>query len=436
MIFNPLKSRGSRAPVFVEGLRTPFVKSFGSFAQANTLELFSRVLGSLVTKTGIDPNILSDVICGVVIPQVKNPNVARDAVINLGFPLHIAGYTLGRACTSSLQAVANAADTIRSGKQTVIVAGGVECLSDVPITYSVQAQRFLVQLSRARSVPERLKLLRKFSLRAWLPSPPSLTEPLTGLTMGEHAEIMAKVNMISREDQDKFAVRSHSLASKAQQDGKLAEEIIPVWPQSKPEKPVLADDIIRHDTSVSSIAGLRPAFDKKYGTITAANSSPLTDGASACLITDEKYASELGLTPKARIVDSCFIAVDPNEQLLIGPAIAIPLILRSNDLTIDDIDLFEIHEAFAAQVLSCQKAMKSADFMERHFGDKTPFGEIPDEKLNVNGGAIAIGHPFGATGVRLITSIINELKRRGKRRGIVAICAAGGMAGAMLIEVV
>lgn len=424
---------GNGKPVFIDGVRTPFVKSFGAFQDTDCLELFSRVVDGLLRKVSIDPQHLDQVSAGVVIPQTKNANVARDAAINLGLPAHVHGYTVNRACTSSLQTIADTAGSIAFGHPMFSLSGGVECLSDVPISYSKEARQFLLALNKARTATDRLSILKNFSAKAWLPKPPALAEPLTGLTMGESAEVMAKINGISREDQDKFAVASHQKAAKAQKEGKFDEEIVPIWSSPKFDC-IDADNVIRHDSSVEQVSGLKPVFDRKHGTISAANSSPLTDGASVALIADEKRATDLGLSPKSRIVDFTFVGVDPTEQLLIGPALAIPLILKRNGLTIADIDLFEIHEAFAAQVLSCLRSMESVEFCEKHFGDSKAFGAIPEDKLNVNGGAIAIGHPFGATGARLITTLSNELIRSDKQLGLVAICAAGGMAGAMLIE--
>lgn len=424
---------GNGKPVFIDGLRTPFVKSFGAFQDADCLELYSRVVDALIRKLSLDPQTLDQVTAGVVIPQTKNANVARDAVINLGLPAHIHGYTVNRACTSSLQTIADAACSIKFGHPIMALSGGVECLSDVPISYSKEARQFLLALNKAKTATDRLSILKNFSAKAWLPKPPALAEPLTGLTMGESAEIMAKLNGISREAQDEFAVRSHQKAAKAQKEGKFDEEIVPIWASPK-FSCTDRDNIIRQDSNIDQAKTLKPAFDRKHGSITAANASPLTDGASVALITDEKRALDLGLKPKSRIVDFTFVGVDPTKQLLIGPALAIPLILKRNNLTLADIDLFEIHEAFAAQVLSCLRSMESADFCQEHFGEAKAFGSIPEEKLNVNGGAIAIGHPFGATGARLVTTISNELIRSDKNLGLVAICAAGGMAGAMLIE--
>jgi acetyl-CoA acyltransferase len=425
--------RGNLRPVLVDGVRTPFVKSFGAFEESDCLELYSRALDGLLRKIEFDPNELDEVTCGVVVPQTKNGNVARDTVINLGLPAHIHGYSLNRACTSSLETVADAAKSIAFGSSSIIAAGGVECLSDVPIVYSKEARRFLVKLNKAKSPTTKINILREFSAKDWLPKPPSISEPLTGLTMGEHAEIMAKINGISREAQDQLALESHLKAAKAQENSIFSEEIIPIWPSPKFEQCIDKDNIIRKDTTKESLGALRPAFDKKFGTLTAGNSSPLTDGAAICLIADEARAKSLGYKPKALIKDIVFVGVNPYEQLLIGPALAIPLLLQKNNLSLQNIHRFEIHEAFAAQVLSCIQSMESEEFMEKHLGQKA-LKHFPMDKVNVNGGAIAIGHPFGATGARLITTLANELIRSDGQFGIVAICAAGGMAGAMLIE--
>jgi acetyl-CoA acyltransferase len=424
---------GNKRPVLIDGIRTPFVKSFGVYEDCDALDLFSRAVDGLVRKSEIDVQEIDEVSCGVVVPQTKNPNVARDAILNLGLPAHIHGYTLNRACTSSMQTIADAAKTIAFGHPNIVLAGGVEVLSDVPIVYSKQARKFLVKLSKAKSASQKLSLLSKFSAKDWLPRPPALSEPLTGFTMGEHGEMMAKINDISREDQDRFAMMSHHRAASAQEAGYLNDELVPIWPAPKFDPVIDKDNIIRKDTTLEALAQLRPAFDKKYGTITAGNASPLTDGAAVTLIADEARAKALGYKPKALIRDVIFVGVNPYEQLLIGPAIAIPLLLKRNGLSMNDIDRFEIHEAFAAQVLSCTRAMNSKEFCERYFGTG-PYGEVPEDKLNVNGGAIAVGHPFGATGARLVTSLANELIRSNKQLGVIGICAAGAISGAMLIE--
>lgn len=432
--YSKLIKQGNKKAVLVDGARTAFVKSFSSFEECDTLELYSRTVTGLIQKSGINPDDLDEITCGVVAPQTKNGNVARDAIINLGLPSHIHGYSLNRACTSSMQTIADAARTIMSGHGQAIIAGGVECLSDAPIVYSKEARRFLVKLNKAKSPAQRLSLLSEFSASAWVPKPPSVSEPLTGLTMGEHSEIMAKKNNISREEQDRFAVRSHQRAAAAQEAGVFAEEIVPVWAPPKYQACVDRDNIIRGDTTLEALAKIRPAFDKKYGTITAGNASALTDGSAACLIADEAFAKSAGLKPKALVRDVVFVGVDPHDQLLIGPAIAIPHLLRRNGMELKDIDLFEIHEAFAAQVLSCLKSMDSAEYCAKYLGLSKAFGAIDENKLNINGGALAIGHPFGATGARLAMTLANSLVRKNKNLGVIAICAAGGMAGAMLLE--
>ena len=431
--YRKARPSGNGKPVYIKGLRSPFVKSFGVFENSDALKLFSSVTDGLIRDLEIDPMEIDEIIASAVVPQTKNPNVARDAALALGLPKHIHGYTLNRACTSSMQTIGDAAKSIAFGDPSLILAGGVESLSDVPIVYSEQARKFLVKMSKAKSAADKLTLLKEFSAKAWVPKSPSLSEPLTGLTMGQHAEVMAKYFEVAREEQDAFALASHQKAAKAQESNILAEEIVPIWIGRNFETCVDADNIIRHDSTLEAMAKLRPAFDKKYGTITAANSSPLTDGAAVSLVADEERALSLGLKPKLRIVDVQFFGADP-ELLLIGPAIAIPKILEKNGLATADIDRFEIHEAFAAQVLCCLKAMASEEFCSDYMGMSKAFGEIPQDKLNVNGGAIAIGHPFAATGSRLLGSVANELHRCDGEWGLIAICAAGGMSGAMLVQ--
>ena len=346
----------ARVPVFVDGVRSPFVKSFGAYEGIDCLELFSRTVAALLRKTDVDPHAIDEISAGIVVPQPKNPNVARDAIINLNLPHHIHGSTTNRACTSSLHTIANAAATIGSGQPLCVLAGGVEMLSNVPIVYSEKATKFLVKISRARSNVERLKLLSQLSAKDWIPKPPSLLEPLTGFTMGEHAEQMAKLNNVPRAAQDEFALTSHQRASTARKEGKFADEICPIWAGKDFSKVVAEDNIIRDDADVASLQRLRPVFDRKYGSITAGSSSPLTDGAAVTMIVDGKRAQALGLAAKAKIRDFIFFGVDPYKQLLIGPAVVIPQILRRNKLSLKDIDLVEIHEAFAAQILSCQHA--------------------------------------------------------------------------------
>lgn len=425
---------GNRKPVFVDGVRSPFVRSFGHFEDCDALELYSRIVDGLLKRLVLSTDLIDEIITGVVIPQTKNPNISRDTIINLGLPEKIHGYTINRACISSLQCVVNAAQTISFGHPHFILAGGVECLSDVPIVYSREARKFMVKLSKAKSAAAKLNIIKNFRAKAWFPKQPELAEPLTGMTMGEHAEIMAQINGISRQDQDDFALQSYGKAARAVKSGRFAEEIIPIWTPPDYDH-YIEEDIIPQLASIEAgLSQLKPLFDKRFGTITSGNSSNLTDGASVCLIGDEKRCQILGLQAKLRILDFDHVAVDPMDQLLIGPAITIPRILTRNNMTLDDVDCFEIHEAFAAQILSCLRSMESPQFCERYLGKSRAFGEIPMEKLNVNGGSIAVGHPFGATGVRLLTAIANELRRSDQSIGLVSVCGAGAMAASMLVE--
>jgi acetyl-CoA acetyltransferase family protein len=306
-------------------------------------------------------------------------------------------------------------------------------LSDVPITYSDDARRFLTKLSRARSLGERLKLIMGLKAKWFIPKPPALAEPFTGLTMGEHAEIMTVKNNILRERQDAFAYQSHIRAARAQEKGLLKEEVVPVWAGKQKNIFVDKDNMVRSDTTQEALAKLKPVFDRKNGTITAGNASPLTDGASAVLLTAESYAKKNKLPILGYIVDSLSVATDPHDQLLIGPAYAIPRLLAKHNLKRNDIGVYEIHEAFAGQVLSCVDSMASEKFCKEKLNIPT-FGEVPLDKLNVEGGAIAIGHPFGATGGRLIGNALRIARRAKSRYAVIGVCAAGGMGVAMLLE--
>jgi acetyl-CoA acetyltransferase family protein len=418
----------------VGAVRTPFVRSFGVYERETPLSLSIRPATEVIARTGANAQDIDEVIWGAVVPQIKNPNIARDIALFAGLPKSIPGYTINRACASSLQAVQLAADAIRSGRNQMVLAGGVEVLSDVPITFSDEARRLLTKLSRAKSIKEKLMLLSNFNPKAFLPKPPALAEPYTGFTMGEHGEQMAVKNNISRERQDEFAMSSHIRAAAAIEKGYLNDEIVPVWSGASREHFVDADNLVRADTSIESLSKLRPAFDRKNGTLTAGNSSALTDGASAVLLAHEDYASSHHLPVLGYVVDSVTVAVDPKDQLLIGPAYAIPKLLKRHNLTLADIGVVEIHEAFAAQVLSCLDALSSTRFCQEKLGLEGAFGAVDPLKLNIDGGSIAYGHPFGATGGRLVGRALRIAHRVGSKYALIAICAAGGMGQAMLLE--
>ena len=315
----------------------------------------------------------------------------------------------------------------------MVIAGGAESLSNVPILHSRGFADALVAASRAKSLGGRLAALARIRPRDLVPVTPAIAEATTGETMGQSAEKMAKINHVSREEQDQFALRSHRLAYAGTTDGRLTAEIAPVWPPPRFEPALSADNGIREDTTIERLRELKPVFDRRYGTVTAGNASPLTDGAAAVVLMSEEKALALGYTPLGFIRAYAYAAVDPGEQLLMAPVLAAPLALARAGLTLRDMDLVEMHEAFAAQVLCNLRGLDSNEWAERA-GLREPVGEVDRARLNVMGGSVAIGHPFGATGARITTTLANELGRRGGQFGLMTVCAAGGLGFAMVIE--
>jgi acetyl-CoA acyltransferase len=345
----------------------------------------------------------------------------------------VPAYTLNRACASAAQAIGNAADQIAIGHADTILAGGVESLSDIPILHSRGFSRVLMDASKARGVGGRLSSFSRLRPRDLVPVSPAIAEPSTGETMGQSAEKMAKENGISREDQDRFALMSHQRAAAATNDRRLTAEIAPWFGGPGMDQPVTSDNGVRSDTSLEALAALKPVFDRKYGSVTAGNSSPLTDGAAAVVLMAEEKARALGHTPLAVIRSYAVSAVDPGWQLLMGPVYAVPKALERAGITWRQLGVVEIHEAFAAQVLSNVQAWGSRAWADR-LGLSGPVGEVDWTRTNVMGGSIAIGHPFGATGARLVTTLTNEMRRRGVEFGLLSICAQGGMGYAMVLE--
>jgi acetyl-CoA acyltransferase len=418
----------------VAGLRTPFVKSRGIFADMSSLELGRIVVNELLVRSGMDRNQLDLLVYGQVVPSIHTPNIAREIVLGLGLPNKVDGWSVSRACATSIQATTNAADQIALGNADVAISGGAECLSDVPITISRKLSNALVDASKAKGVQGKFKSFAHLSARDLMPVPPSLVEPSTGLTMGESAEKMAKENHISRAEQDRFSAQSHQRAAKAWADGKYKDEVMSVLVPPKYAKAATEDDFVRKDATAEKMGTLRPAFDSKYGTITAANSSGLTDGASALLLMSEERAKQLGFKPLGFIKSYAYAALDPRWQMLMGPAFATPVALARAGVKLKDMDLIDMHEAFAAQVLSNVQAFGSKQFAEEKLGRPGPIGEVDESILNVNGGSISLGHPFAATGGRMILNTLNELHRRQKNLGLVTLCAAGGLGAAVVLE--
>jgi acetyl-CoA acyltransferase len=427
------ESRPGRRVAVVAGVRTPFLKSGTEFRDVTAVALARHAARELLFRSEVDGREVDEVIFSQVVPSVLAPNVAREVSLLPQLLPSVPAYTLNRACASSAQAINNAADQIALGHADTILAGGVETLSDIPILHSRRFSRVLVDASRARSFGARLAVFGRARPRDLVPVTPAIAEPSTGESMGQSAEKMAKENGISREAQDDLALRSHQRAAAATTDGRLTAEIAPWFGGRTMEQTVTADNGIRSDTTREALAALKPVFDRRYGSVTAGNSSPLTDGAAAVMLMAEEKAAALGYTPLAYLRSYAVAAVDPGWQLLMGPVYAVPKALERAGITWQDVGLFEIHEAFAAQVLSNAQAWGSQAWAER-LGLPGPVGEVDWDRTNVMGGSIAIGHPFAATGARLVTTLANEMRRRDVQFGLVSICAQGGMGYAMVLE--
>jgi acetyl-CoA acyltransferase len=423
-----------RRVAIVEGCRTPFSKAGTSFRSVSPVELGKIAVRELLGRADLDPAEVDEIVYGTVVPPIQAPNVAREVGLAAGLPASVPAYTVSRACASSNQAITSAADTITRGYADIVVAGGVEVLSDVPMLLSRRLRDSLLGASKAKTLTDRVRSLAQIRPRDLAPVAPAIAEPSTGESMGESAERMAKENGISREEQDRWALRSHKLAHQGTVDGRLLEEMVPTFVPPGYADVVTRDNGIREDTSAEKLASLAPVFDKRYGTVTAGNSSPLTDGASAVLLMSEGKAKALGYEPLGYIRSWAYSALSPAGQLLQGPAYAAPEALDRAGVTMKDIELWELHEAFAAQVLSNFQALDSDEFARRELGRDRKVGILDEDRINVMGGSIAIGHPFGATGGRLTTTLLREMRRRGLGLGLITVCAAGALGFAMVIE--
>src|SRR5918911_820807 len=408
---------GRRRVAVVAGVRTPFARAGTVLKNYTAIELGKLCVAELLQRANLDGAEVDGIVYGTVVPNVVAPNIAREVSLMPMLPKGCQAFTVSRACASANQAITDAADQIALGHLDVVVAGGAESLSNVPILHSRTMAEKLVAISRAKSTGARLRLLASIRPRDLVPVTPAIAEPSTGETMGESAEKMAKINHIAREAQDEFALRSHQRAAAGIEDGRLTAEIAPLYPPPTFNPPIASDNGIRADTSLEQLRALKPVFDRRYGTVTAGNSSPLTDGASAVLLMSDEKAKALGYKPLAYIRSYAYAALDPGEQLLMGPVLAAPVALQRAGLTLRDMDLVEMHEAFAAQVLSNLRGFESPVWAARA-GFSEPVGAVDRERLNVMGGSIAIGHPFGATGARIATTLCNELGRRNGQFGL------------------
>ena len=422
-----------RRVAIVAGVRTPFAKAGTAFKAISAIDLGKLSVAELLQRTNLDGKEVQSLVFGTVVPSVVEPNIAREVSLMPLLPKGVEAYSVSRACASANQAITDGADQIALGHHDVVIAGGSESLSNIPILHSRRFAETLVLASKAKSLPARLRILARLRPADFIPITPAIAEPTTGETMGQSAEKMAKLNGIAREEQDHFALRSHRLAAAGTADGRLTAEIMPVYVPPKFESVLTSDNGIREDTSYEALAALKPVFDRKYGSVTAGNSSPLTDGSACVLLMNEEKAKALGYSPLGIIKSYAYAALDPGEQLLQAPVLAAPVALKRAGLTLKDMDLVEMHEAFAAQVLSNLKGFESKYWAERA-GFSQPVGEVDRAKLNVMGGSIAIGHPFGATGARITTTLLHELQRRGGQFGLMTVCTAGGMGFAMVVE--
>ncbi|MEI6813232.1 MAG: acetyl-CoA C-acyltransferase FadI [bacterium] len=422
-----------RRVAIIDGVRTPFAKAGTALKGLSAIDLGKIAVSELVQRTDLDPALIDLLVFGTVIPSVLAPNIAREIALMPLLPKSVQAWSVSRACASANQAITDAADQIALGHAHVAIAGGAESLSNVPILHSRGFSDALVAASKAKTLGQRLQAFAKVRAKDFIPITPAIAEPTTGESMGQSAEKMAKLNAITRAEQDQLALASHTNAAQGTADGRLTAELAPAFIPPRYAEAMTQDNGIRTDTTMEALSVLKPVFDRRYGTVTAGNASPLTDGGGAVLLMSEERAKSLGFRPKAYIRSYAYAALDPGEQLLQAPVLAAPMALQRAGLTLRDIDLVEMHEAFAAQVLSNLRGFESQQWAERA-GFSKPVGEVDRSTLNVMGGSLAIGHPFGATGARITTTLVNELERRGGQFGLMTVCAAGGLGFSMVVE--
>jgi len=422
----------SKRAGIIGGVRIPFCRNNTAYADVGNFGMAVKTLGSLVERFGLHGQELGDVAFGAVIKHASDWNLAREATLSSGLAPTTPGITTARACGTSLDNAIIIANKVAAGQIEAGIAGGSDTTSDVPIVYSRALQQRLLAVNRARKPLDKLKTaLRGFSLSELKPSFPGVAEPRTGKSMGDHCEMMAKEWHVSREDQDRIALESHRKLAAAYERGFFNDLVVPF-------RGVERDNILRPDTTMEKLAALKPAFDKTsgHGTLTAGNSTALSDGAAAVLIASDEWAAARGLKVQAYLTHARVAAVDfvHGEGLLMAPTIAVPRMLAEAGLTLQDFDFYEIHEAFAAQVLCTLRAWESADYCRNRLGLDKPLGSIDPARFNVNGSSLAVGHPFAATGARIIATLAKMLEERGSGRGLVSICTAGGMGVTAILE--
>ncbi len=416
-----MTANNSMRVAIMGGVRTPFVKSESAFKDLSAVDLSVHAINGLLGRQQLDLGQVEELVHGIVVLDPRISHIAREVVFASDLPVSVRALTVTNNCITGASAIVSIHDSIVQGRAEVGIAGGVESMSNAAVLFGRRASRVFHDLGAARTAGQRMRLLMKLRPSDFKPTAPGLAEPSTGLTMGEHCELMVKEWKVPREQQDEIAYRSHMRAHAATEDGRLKDEIIPV-------NGVDHDLLIRPDTSLEKLAKLPPVFDRSSaGTITAGTSSPLTDGAAAVLLMSEERAKREGQEPIAFIKDFEFVGIDPKDGLLMGPGLAVPRLLRRNGLKLSDMDLIEMHEAFAGQIACNLRAWEQG-------WKEEAIGAVDVEKLNTLGSSIAVGHPFGATGVRIATTLANEMKRRDSKYALISICGAGATAAAMILE--
>lgn len=418
----------------VAGVRSPFCRANGAFNDIEVDDLGAYVVRELINRSGIDPKKIDEFIFGNVIEPPSSSNVARIIAVKAGIPVSTPAFTVNRNCASGMEAVVSAMNRILLGDAQIVVTGGAESMSGFPVTFPKKMRDFLVSFNKAKTWQQKLSTLLSFRPSFLKPNVPVIADPLCGLSMGQTAENIAREFHVTRQEQDQFALMSQTRAMNATQSGRMAEEIVPVPIPPKYNKVQEVDDGPRANQTIEALAKLRPVFEKVSGTVTAGNSSQVTDGAVALLMMSEEKAKELGYTPLGYITEYASAGLAPSRMGL-GPAFAITKVLKKSGLKLSDIELIEINEAFAGQVLAIKRALASDEFAKKELGVESAVGDLDLERLNVNGGAVAIGHPLGASGARLILTLLLELKKRNKHLGIASLCIGGGQGEAVILEV-
>jgi acetyl-CoA acetyltransferase family protein len=423
----------SRDVVIVDGVRTPYAKANTELKDVPVQDLGRIVTVEVLARTGFDGADLDEVVFGNIAQPADAVNVARVASLRAGVPSRVPAFTVNRLCGSGLEAIVEAAYRIAAGDAEAIVAGGIESMSNIPLLYSKASQEVFTEVFTARDARSRVAAAAKFRPKHFKPEiglQMGLTDAVCGLNMGETAELLAREHGISREEQDDFALRSHQRVVLARE--KLAQEIVPVPVPPTYETLCVRDNGVRENQTIEALAKLRPFFDRKFGTVTAGNSSQITDGGAATLVMSASAAKSRGYKPLGKIRGFAFCALEP-ERMGLGPAVATPIALKRAGVEWNDIGLVEINEAFAAQVLACARVFPSAAWHAK-YATGGPIGEIDWDRTNVNGGAIALGHPVGSSANRLVTTLLKEMRRRGTELGLATMCIGGGQGGAIVLE--